>query len=93
MSVRQVVCPRGCGDAAVWATAPNGGRMLLQPYPDPDGRLSVDIRDGKLVVLGRADQVRGTWKRYDPHTGRHCVTGKNAAPRAGRPTQLTIGDT
>lgn len=93
MSVRQVVCPRGCGDAAVWATAPNGGRMLLQPYPDPDGKHMVVVRrDGRLIVTDWAAPSE-TVKRYDPHSGANCVTGKNAAPRTGRPTQLTIGDT
>lgn len=88
MTIRQKPCPQ-CGAAIVYAAAPNGGRVPLEPWPAPDGRYRVDVLDDLVILPVDAPSSSAT-KRYDPH-GPACVPAGKAVPRGGRPTQLAIG--
>ena len=89
MSIRQRTCPE-CGAAVVYAAAPNGGRVPLEPWPAPDGRYRVDVLGRDLVLLDAGQPDSARTKRYDPH-GPDCTPARKAVPRGGRPTQLALG--
>jgi len=93
MTARGRICPNGCGAQIVWAHAPRGGTVPLQPYPEPDGRYRVATRGaGTLVILAAGEELDAPTKRYHPHAP-HCIPADKAVPRV-RPQQLPlpIGD-
>lgn len=89
MSRRVKPCP-DCGGGVAWAAAPNGGRIRLDPHPDPAGKYRVDVLTHGLKLLAAEEASSNLTKRWDPHV---CITARTAAPRGGRPQQLTLGDT
>lgn len=62
--------------------------MLLQPYPDPEGRYRVWPSPTGLRVLGPRDEPFGVVKRYEPHAPQ-CITPAKAVPQH-RPEQLPL---
>jgi hypothetical protein len=83
-STRQTFCdgPKGCGAPIVKAKAPNGGWMRLEPFPDPEGTVRVEVLT-YLRVLPRFEPSNRSTKRYEPH---RCVPPGKAV---GRPAELT----
>ena len=91
--MRPCTGPGGCGDGIVYAKAPNGGTLKLEPFPlapseKSDRAVRVDVLDRDLVVLAAGEPSSERTKRYERH---RCVPAAKAVPRAGRPTQLAIG--
>lgn len=66
MTARGKPCP-GCGAEIVYIHAPNGGRIPAEPYPDPAGRIRVDILRRNLIALGAGQPASARTRRYEPH--------------------------
>lgn len=81
-----------CGELVAYAAVPGkpGAYVTLDPYPDAEGTVRVDVLAGGRLVILEADQPRSArTKRYARH---ECRTRGVLSPeRRGR--QLTIGDT
>lgn len=86
-ATRQTFCDR-CGAPIVTARAPNGGWMPLEPYPDPEGKVRVEVLH-QLRVLPAFEPSNRNTKRYEKH---HCVPAHKAVPRPAddAPEQLPI---
>ena len=59
-----------CGAAVVYASIPGKprARVCLDGYPDPRGKVRVDVLGcGRLVVLAAGDPSSKRTKRYDRH--------------------------
>lgn len=81
------VKPHTCGAAVVWAMAPNGGRIPLNPYPDPEGTIRVDVLGPDLIVLAASAPSSRLTRRYEAH---RCGPARGVRPER-RPGQLTLG--
>lgn len=90
-STRQTFCdgPNGCGAPIVKAKAVNGGWMPLEPYPDPEGNIRVEVLH-RLRVLPSFEPSNRNTKRYERH---RCVPAHKAVTRPREPhEQLQMTD-
>lgn len=81
---RTATCPQ-CAAQIYWATAP-WGKVMLEPFPDPDGRLQVDVFGSGLLVLGPADKPSSITKRWERHS---CAARGVPRPKP-QPEQLDL---
>lgn len=86
MSARGKPCTR-CGGEIVLVRAPNGGVFPVEPYPDPDGRIRVDVLGRDLVVLAADQPSSARTRRYERHA---CQPTGLRRPEL-RPQQLALG--
>lgn len=88
MSARGKICRGGCGAEVVLVKAANGGTFAVDAYPDPDGKVRVDVLGRDLVVLGASEPDSARTKRYQ----RHSCGPRQLNPRPEhRPQQLALG--
>lgn len=85
MSARGKVCP-DCGGEIVWVHAANGGRFTVEPYPDLEGKIRVDVLGRDLVVLAADAPSSAQTRRYEKH---QCPPAGLRRPEL-RPRQLTL---
>jgi hypothetical protein len=63
--------------------------MRLEPFPDPEGTVRVEVLT-YLRVLPRFEPSNRSTKRYEPH---RCVPARKAVPRPQEDTeQLAIDE-
>lgn len=63
---RRIATCTECHAAGCWAEAP-WGRVLLEPFPEGDGELYVDVLRAGLLVLGPKDRRSNVTKRWNRH--------------------------
>lgn len=88
MTARGKPCPN-CAAEIVYATTPNGGRIPCEPYPDPAGRIRVDILRRDLVVVAAGQPSSARTRRYE----RHACGPIGVRRPEHRPEQLALTPT
>lgn len=88
MSARGKIC-RDCGGEVIWVHATNGGRFTVEPYPDRQGKIRVDVLGRDLVALAADAPSSAQTRCYEKH---QCPPTGLRRPGL-RPQQLALDGT
>jgi hypothetical protein len=74
---------KGCGKPIIWAKAGKGGRIPVEPLPEKEGNLRLEVRDEVVIAIhDTTPNFFGENDRYAYH-GNYCPAAQEA--RRGRP--------